>query len=766
MKSKKKFCAAVCLLVLTSLSAPALAQTATEIQKDLGQLQTQIQSLESRVIKPELVAAEFGTETRFNDARVAHGLGQYDTSNSLFLAVVTRTTPTSFSGHRQALYLLGDGLAKSRNTIGARTFLNQLVSLGEGPYYQEALGLLLEVAFATSDYRGLNEVYAKLNSQQSLSASVSYLRGKTQFQQKNYDEARKDFAQAATDPSLFYVATYYSATADVAQKKYDDAQKKFAALVAKRPTSPRDLKVFHLSNLALGRLAYEQGKFEESLLFYNRLPRTNENFGTMLYEASWSLVQLKRYDAARQNIEIMIYSNPAPDLYTKAMLLRADLSLRVNDYDTALSAFEDVLARYNPVREQMVAFEKKHADLPAFFQTLVNDKLQVAVPPELPSIKTEFGTQAASQWLGEGRSLKRVSLLSGDVGRARAEIAAARKDLDEIDARLNSNTLAKSFPSIASGLGQAASIEADLIAARRAILKRQEQLLSASLNASEKQQLAKEMAALAKLEADYNKTPTTLKGLNNRDEKVEVDFAKLNRKVDEMSFEIRELQAQAKAIDVYMQTQSLSLSMEDQKVVETERAGLREDIAALERQRDALKRELDVAKQDVGYGSVLSPSEATTRQMYRDQMDRVYAIFAGAQGRSGVAELNSLGTLWAAIPAQERKLMGFKQKLNAAVDRQVAEIRQQANNERVLLETQAQSLGLLSGDTRQAVAKIAYRNFVDKKQDFERIVLKADVGKVDVLFQSKEDASQEINALFQERTNKLKALQESFEDVR
>ena len=72
------------------------------------------------------------------------------------------------------------------------------------------------------------------------------------------------------------------------------------------------------------------------------------------------------------------------------MLLRATLSVREKDYDTALASFRDFLDRYDPVREQFDAFSAQHDDLGAYFASIVNENLELRIPPGLPSIRTDY----------------------------------------------------------------------------------------------------------------------------------------------------------------------------------------------------------------------------------------------------------------------------------------------------------------------------------------------------------------------------------------
>ena len=100
------------------------------------------------------------------------------------------------------------------------------------------------------------------------------------------------------------------------------------------------------------------------------------------------------------------------------------------------------------------------------------------------------------------------------------------------------------------------------------------------------------------------------------------------------------------------------------------------------------------------------------------------------------------------------------------VDRKLDDVKKQLVAERTMLTDELKTLDALVLSSRQVAGGLAYQNFVGKKAQFEKTILRADVGQIDVLYQKKEDSTNEINKLFQQRTRELKALQESFDDLR
>ena len=460
--------------LLTSLalfsSTPAFAQMSTEDAAGLlSRTERSLDDIEARYLNPELAATNLPIATRFSDGKVAHTIGDYEKASILMLDVVTRTD-SSFAPRREALFILADSLYELRNFIGSRGYLRELVDMGSGEYYQESLEQLLEIAYETRNYEGVDSLYSKLDGSRAVSAPVDYLRGKTLFSQEDFPAARASFERAAKEPALFAQASYYIGVCHTSEGNLDAARKTFATLETPKGQSFDDERIANLASLAIGRLAYEEGEYNEAIRFYNKIPRNDPAFVDAAYEATWALVQLGELVAARRNVDVILFSEPEPERYTEVMLLRATLSVREKDYDTALASFRDVLDRYDPVREQFDAFSAQHDDLGAYFASIVNENLELRIPPGLPSIRTDYAEKTPREWLTGGSRMKRALTMTGDLAVTREDIAGSLAELDQIEARLGSNARADSFPVIREGLSRSTSIESQLIDLRAALL--------------------------------------------------------------------------------------------------------------------------------------------------------------------------------------------------------------------------------------------------------------------------------------------------------
>ena len=72
---------------------------------------------------------------------------------------------------------------------------------------------------------------------------------------------------------------------------------------------------------------------------------------------------------------------------------------------------------------------------------------------------------------------------------------------------------------------------------------------------------------------------------------------------------------------------------------------------------------------------------------------------------------------------------------------------------------------ILEGETEDVVGAITYLNFDRIHRRFHDLVLRSDVGKVDVAWARREDRRLRIDALTRERAREIQALDDEFKEV-
>lgn len=741
------------------------AQASNKTQEELDRIAADLSKVEGGALRAEIISTNFPLEERFNDASIAYELKQYDRASYLFLDVISRSEPRSFPGYRASLYYLADSLYQQRNYIGARNYLKDLTALGPGEYYQEALAKMLELAYETNNYDGIEQIYDKMANADK--PALSYMRGKTLYEQGRFADARAAFLSAAQDPMFTIKGNYFAGVTLVSEKKLDEAQARFAMVVAQKPEGVGDQHIYSLAYLAMGRVAYEQEKYDEALGYYTAVERQDDAFIDAMYEAAWVYIQLGNFQQANVMIDLLIMAEPDVDTYTKAMLLGADLAQRNKEYEKALQKYEILLEKYGPVRDQMYAFVAEHEDLEGFFQTLVQDDLSLRVPEGLPNVKTDFRVMSPEEWLTEDGQLARTQQIIDDVAATRANLRTAYEDLAQIKARLSSGARLKSFPGLATQVVQVVELESRLIKVQDELVSQQARLVAPQLSGADAATWKTMSEELAVLKSRYQDVPRDVEELRAREKSVSMDFQRLRERLSETGESIDGLRAELAAVDTYVQTQDVILSEEERQKVNQMRQELRDAVKQLEEEQQALRGEIEVMRESASGGDTIADEERAMRARYQERLAQAATFLQKHRSvASDPSALAQLERMRGQIPALSARIQGYYQKMDGVVLARTEEVQGTvANLERSLNEEQA-ALDTTIDTSRQVAGALAYRTFVTRARQFDEVVLRADVGKIDVLFTQKESTSGEINELYQKRTDELRELQEAFDELR
>ncbi|WP_168210758.1 tetratricopeptide repeat protein [Persicimonas caeni] len=724
-------------------------------------LEKQVRQLEERYLKPELLRSRYKIETRFNDAKVAYLLEDYGRASILFVGLVDNPRAQSFESYDEALYLLADSLLEQRNFLAARKYFQRVVERGQGPFFQNAVINLLEIAAATGNYEGVAELNAMLDNQSELSPAVNYVRAKTLYRQGKFADARRYFQKASQVSKFALRADYFRGVAFAAEKQFDNAEQVFNKVIADhKPKTPEEQELIDLTNLALGRIAYEKQDYDTAIGYYQRLKRTSPHFDQMLYELTWTFIAQENYQAASRVTDIFLYlENPDPTFVPKVKLLKADLLLRLQRYDLARSAYTEVVDTFSPVKQELEAFVANQSDLQTFFNDLVEAQIRGEQPDYLPTL--------VQQWIDNSDVLDEAKLTVSDLASVRQSIESSYSAIEQMEARLESGAHVESFPKLAEGMTLAVELESRMVGLRQDMIEAQYKLVSSSMSQAEKQQWKELEERVAKLRERYEAMPKTRAQVLQRAERIQGRFSRLRKALDQVSFDIESQQEQLEAIESYVARNNFTA--EQLRKIDEKKAKARKTLAALRKLQGELRQEIDVARQRVGMGDKVTTKEQAIRNEYRDMLVQQRQFLDNVQGRSGGSNGVSVENLQAArtiLPRVESKLQTYFTRMNELVGERTQDLRQDLASERKMLGMLDKEVAHLMGESKAVTAAVAYRGFIGVKRDFRDIIMRGDIGLIDVAWQKKEDMTQRINQLFEDRTAELKTLQESFEEVR
>jgi hypothetical protein len=176
-----------------------------------------------------------------------------------------------------------------------------------------------------------------------------------------------------------------------------------------------------------------------------------------------------------------------------------------------------------------------------------------------------------------------------------------------------------------------------------------------------------------------------------------------------------------------------------------------------EEQLTWIRRRLEVGRLHVGVGDKRYQADDAERAKFINLLDREREL-AGSGGPAYDAAFSR-------VAAVERQLDQRDAEVAAVVRRRVAEMLVVVNEETVNLARYRVALRSLEGETEDVVGAITYVNFNRVHNRFHELVLRADLGKIDISWARREDHRLRIDALTRDRARELQALDDEFRDV-
>ena len=156
------------------------------------------------------------------------------------------------------------------------------------------------------------------------------------------------------------------------------------------------------------------------------------------------------------------------------------------------------------------------------------------------------------------------------------------------------------------------------------------------------------------------------------------------------------------------------------------------------------------------------------RQRYLSLLEKERRILERAGQRAGPRErqlLEQAGGVHGDIATHQRELETFRSRLETLVARRAADIKAQVLFEQSTLSNQRNTIESAKDQAKHVVGKLALSSLGDVEKKFHDIVLRGDVGLIDVVWQLKEEQTDKINERVTEQRRELETMDREFKEV-
>ena len=521
-------------------------------------------------------------------------------------------------------------------------------------------------------------------------------------------------------------ATYIASSARLAQGKIDEAVAGFSKITSHRTTDPEEAAIVELSWMALGRVFHDEKDVERSVDAYRKISRDSKYFPEAMYETAWTLLRAGRNEGALQALDLLLVYDPTSPIAPEIKQLRGKIRIQERDWKGAEGEFLALRREFAALGRQVREKLRSQADAQAWFSAVVAEDMEhftiAAIMPVDAAQLAESLPRAV-----QGRELAR------DVGSLAVELDDVRALLAKMETAVRAKERASLFEDLNALMAAADAAELQLVEIQEGILART--LAKAKSPALDK--LDQKRAKYRKVVDEYDSGP---KSSGERQRKLR-RLAEISHNYD---LAIAALRAQLIASERYYD-ETRERQKLDHAAFLKQAADLRDEIAALEAASRQLRDEID----RVGTGMRLdAPHKQRRRKVIGEYSAFLDKFWARAQA---AAEDREAKLAWAEAAKLRVQVAGVRRLIdNAALDRLKRAI-VILKEERANLDRYQQEMVQMEGATRELVGEVMQATTRDVVAELQNLVVRSEVGLLDVAWAIQEVEAEEIRRLEIER---------------
>jgi TolA-binding protein len=635
---------------------------------------------------------------------------------------------------REAMFYLAESLYLGKNPAAARGWYETLAKDGlDAPFARDAAVRLIQVESEAGDDAAVDADYRRYIAPAGASAggpvepSVAYALAKSYWHRGDLAKADGLFSRFDADGEKGRQARYFRAVILLKQGDRAGAETSFRELAALAPKNEEQQAVADQSFLALARLLQDRGVYREAAAEYDKVSDGSPAKADALYEQSWALLKAGRYREASDDLDLFLVSFPDHPLIPRVKLLKGRALLALDQDDEAHEAYKGFLAEYAPVPARLQQLLGAHHDPKSFLAAIDAAEGERGMSRGLPRPAVDAALARPA--------VKRAVALATALHQDRTSLADGRALVPVLSDALSRAAIA-GLPDANERRRRAWALEIAEARARFAILK----------DGAEPK--ARDRAAAA-----LDAVPKAFDAEEKAQAAARAQIASVRVRAIQQLDAIQQARAQAVALAKYAQDTG-GADPEISKAA----AGVEAELAELGARQAEIGRLLEELRhRDAeSWTGRLSAGEAAARTELASAMDALEA--SAHPGPEDAPRLARLATV-------RQTLAGALGTIDRTEGARLADAHKVLDVESRALLAENDALDG-AGDQAEAVAADDLRlGLAAVAASFDELVLRADLGSLDVAWLRKDRESRKIDALAAERKAALDDLAKRFAPV-
>ena len=767
-------------VTLVALATAALsegsagAQDMNAMLRELADIEADAEQMAALTLRRERLRSATHVEERLTDGELFYRLQDY-----LRAAVIFTDIVDNYPDHPSlpdASFLLADSLFRAGDYLGARTRFREIIERSDRasfqPYVQRALGRLIEIAIHIRDFDGVDSYFDRLSRlpPSEVEAATAYFRAKylynravpleigrrsgpltEQLDANALEEARQAF-EAVSERSPYYSqARYFIGVVLTLQGQLPQAIQSFQRVLTAEVATDEQRAVAELAHLALGRLQYEVGALPEAVTAYESIPRSSPHFDTALFELAWVFIRMGDGTRAEQALEVLAIATPTSMHIPDAQLLRGNLLLREGRFDDAEEVFAAVAAEFGPIREELDQMVSRRPDPQRYFCQLVRDNMTLFdVHAFLPA--------EALRWSEPSPEMERAMDTLSDLAQARQLVEETGAIVHRMGRALEADNRVNVFSDLRMHRERTVALRNRLITVRQQLMAQAERAVPGSADP----RLAEARQRRKEIEPRIAAMPRSTEQIEAASTEAHAAFDALSKELNRLEVELMGMEARIVATDRFV-AQSFQEAEQAEGVAayQQELASHRNAISDYRERIRVLALDVEAGRLRVGIGDESFKRDAALRSEYEGVVEQERQLVLAMGGDLG----GQLNAAFARVQAAEAKLNSHDAQVDEVANERVSKMQVVLDEESVKLDGYRAQLKELEGTTEDVVGGIAYESFRQTQRRFYDLVLRADVGTIDVAWARREEHRMRVENLTKDRNAAVSALDGEFAEI-
>lgn len=322
-----------------------------------------------------LISEETGSDTRLQDLiRRGEALyfdGRFDEAALVLYEVAESPRFTDFSEldeYSAAELMLASSLAELGSLRSASRYLERILRRGTAnayfaPAFRRFVDVTLQSGELSTGIAVLESVEAAEELPEDAANELRYLRARSVYDgggRAQLDEADSIFEEITRRSRFFANAQYFRGVIAARDGDLAAAEARFCSIATtddqERFTFYVDDRYFQVKDLAwlaLGRVAHEGARTDDSFYYYFQVPNDSERVAEALFEAAYAMYEGDDQDTAIDLLDQLEARFPASPFVDEAMLLRGYVHLGRCEFEEASQLFIRFGEQFAPLVERI-----------------------------------------------------------------------------------------------------------------------------------------------------------------------------------------------------------------------------------------------------------------------------------------------------------------------------------------------------------------------------------------------------------------------------